>query len=338
VRTARRVKPVLRLVASLAVAVGLLGALMLLGGIGPRDLLAGLAKLSFRAYAAALGLHVALYALRALRFRLLLPAERRPGFGHLLAITSSYTMAALILPAKIGEATFVVYAGRVAGVPAAEATAVLLVSRLLDVATLALGMSLAALALWATGSWPQLPWLAPLGLLLLPVSIAVFFVSARGDLLVLWIDRGSRLLRLDRTRTGARLLALGDRLAVALRAAGSRQRLYGAALVSLPAWVCLFLFCAILAKGLGLPSEITFSEATLGTGLAITTSLIPLSAFANFGTLEAGWVLGFHALGVGNEVAYATGVGVHLVQLANAVLLGLLGHVGMAIGAGRERR
>lgn len=331
-------KPALRLVLSLAVAAGLLAVLMLLGGIGLEDLLAGLRQLSLRDYLTALALHIALYALRAWRFHLLLPVERRPGSLRLLSITASYTMASIILPAKMGEATFVVYAGRVAGIPASEGTACLLVSRLLDLATLALGMSLASLALWATGTYPDLVWLGPLGVILLPVSLAVFVASARGDLLVRWIDRGSRLLGLDRTRTGAKLLEFGERLSIALRAAGSRKRLYAAALVSLPAWICLFFFCAVLAQALGLPPEITFSETTLGTGLAIATSLLPLSAFANFGTLEAGWVLGFHALGVEPSVAYATGLGVHVVQLANAVLLGLLGHVGMAVGVDRAKR
>ena len=333
----RRARPVLRLVLSLAVAAGLLAVLMLLGGIGPRELLSGLAKLSPRDYAIALALQVALYALRAWRFHLLLPVAARPGAVRLLSITTAYTMASIILPAKIGEASFVVYAGRVAAIPASEATACLFVSRLLDLATLALGMSLACLTMAATGSFAHVAWLEPLGWSLLPFSLAVFVASARGDLLVLWIGRASRLLRLDRTSTGARLRGFGERLTAALRAAGSRKRLYAAAIVSLPAWLCVFLFCAVLAEALGLPPEIDFAQATLGSGLAIATSLLPLSAFANFGTLEAGWVLGFHALGVEPSVAYATGVGVHLVQLANLVVLGLLGHVGMAVGTVRSR-
>ena len=336
-RPPRRTQLALRLVLSLAVAAGLLAVLMFLGGVRPGELLAGLARLSPRDYATALALQVALYALRAWRFHLLLPAARRPGALPLLSITTAYTMASVILPAKIGEASFVVYGGRVAGIPASEGTACLFVARLLDVATLALGMSLACLAVWATGSFAHISWIGPLGWCLLPFSLAVFVASARGDLLVGWIDRGSRLLGLDHTKTGAKLLEFGERLSVALRAAGSRKRLYAAALVSLPAWLCVFLFCAVLAEALGLPPEITFAQATLGSGLAIATSLLPLSAFANFGTLEAGWVLGFHALGVEPSIAAATGVGVHVVQLANAVVLGLLGHVGMAIAAGRTQ-
>ena len=328
-------KPALRLALSLGIAAGLLGALLLVGGIRPAEILAGLGKLSLRVYLTALGLQVALYAFRAARFRLLLRPGRRVGLGRLLSITSAYTMASLVLPAKLGEASFVVYADRVAGVPATEGTACLLVSRLLDMATLALGTSVTCLALWDADAYPGLPWLGSLGAALLPMSALLYAASARGDLVLRLLARLSRLLGIERTRTGTKLLGIGERLAGALRTAGSRRRLTAAALLTVPCWICIFLFCAVLARGLGLPETTTFAEANFATAMAITTSLLPVSAFANFGTLEAGWVLGLHALGVEPELAAATGFGLHLVQIANAVLLGLLGHVGMALASER---
>jgi hypothetical protein len=46
-------------------------------------------------------------------------------------------------------------------------------------------------------------------------------------------------------------------------------------------------------------------------------------------------VLGFGILGVPKDIAVATGLGLHIVQLANVIALGLLGHVVM--GALRKR-
>jgi glycosyltransferase 2 family protein len=331
------VKLSLRLALSLGVAAGLLAALLAIGGVHPAELLSGIRRLSIESYAAALGLTVVVYLLRALRFRVLLPDGSRPSFLALLSITASYTMASVILPAKIGEASFVVYAGRVGGVQTSEAFACLLVARLLDFGTLALGMAIACLALASTHAYPDLPWLGALGCVLLPAALLLFAASARGDLLVRFASAASRALGFGRTKTGRRLLSASERIGESLRAAGGRGRLLEATLLSLPAWVCVFLYCAVLARGLGLPAETTLAQATFGAGLAILTTLIPVSAFANFGTLEAGWVLGFHALGVGTDLAYATGVGLHLVQIANTVLLGLLGHVGMALAAHRRQ-
>ncbi len=321
----------LRLALSLGIAAGLLAVLLALGGVHPSELLRGLERLSFEVYAQALGLTVAVYVFRALRFRVLLPSAARPAPLRLLSITASYTMASVILPAKVGEASFVVYAGSVGGVPAADAFACLLVARLLDFATLALGMATACLALAATHAYPGLPWLAALGLALLPAALLLFAVSARGDLLVRLASWASRLLGFEKTRAGTRVLAASGKIGDALRACSSKSRLFTATLLSLGAWMCVFLYCAILARGLGLPAETTFAQATFGAGLAILTTLAPISAFANFGTLEAGWVLGFTALGVPTELATSTGVGLHVVQIANTVLLGVLGHVGMAL-------
>ena len=321
----------LRLALSLGIAAGLLAALMALGGVRPAELSAGLRRLDAGSYAVALLLTVIVYVLRACRFRVLLPDALKPGFARILSITSSYTMASVILPAKVGEATFVVYAGRVAGIGAAEGFACLMVARLLDFASLCLGMSIACIVLWATDAYANLPWLGPLGAALFPGSLFLFGLSARGDLLLRTASSASRVLGFGRTSAGRRILGASERIGEALRAAGSRKRLVAAALLSLPAWVCVFLYCAVLARGLGLPSDTSLAKATFGSGLAILTTLLPVSAFANFGTLEAGWVLGFHALGVGTDLAYATGVGLHVVQIANTVLLGLLGHVGMAV-------
>ena len=320
----------LRVGLSLGVAALLLAGLMAWGGVTPGEVVATLGRLSLATWATALGLHAALYLLRALRFRMLI-GEEAPGLAKLLPITSAYTLASLVLPAKLGEAAFVFYANRVGGVGAAQGVASLVVSRLLDLATLALSMALACLSLAAAGTHPHLAWLAPLGLALLLVCALVFAASARGDLVVRLAAWLSRALGLGRTRLGERILSRAGEVSAALRAMGDRRRLVAASLVSLPAWLCVFLFCAVLARGLGLPPETTLAEATFGSGVAIATSLLPLSAFANFGTLEAGWVLGFGALGVGSKLAYATGVGLHLVQLGNAAILGVLGHVGMGL-------
>jgi hypothetical protein len=60
-------------------------------------------------------------------------------------------------------------------------------------------------------------------------------------------------------------------------------------------------------------------------------SLVPLSAFASFGTLETGWVLGFGLVGIESKLATATGLGFHVVQLIDIVLLGVIGHIGMGL-------
>lgn len=323
---------------SILVAAALTALVLWVSHVSVHDVLAALGRLRPTTYLTALGLHVALYLLRTWRFAVLLPRDARPRAAPFVAVCAAHTLAAFVLPAKIGEATFVVYSGRVCGVPAHAAIAALVVSRLLDLAVLALGFGCASIVLHAAGAWPELAWLLPLGIALCAGSIVLFALSARGDLLVRAATRIARILGAARWSIGARILARASDVASALREAGGRGPLVAAASISLLVWASIFLFCAVLARGLGLPETTSLAEATFGASLAILTSLLPVSAFANFGTLELGWVLGFGVLGADRDLAAATGVGLHAVQLVNVVALGLLGHAGMAWWRARSAR
>jgi len=89
----------------------------------------------------------------------------------------------------------------------------------------------------------------------------------------------------------------------------------------------------------GIGDGVGFAQAVVGSGMAMATAMLPVSAFASVGLLEMGWVVGFGVFGVGRELALATGAGLHVVQLVNMVGLGVIGHVVMGLsgkGAGSK--
>jgi uncharacterized protein (TIRG00374 family) len=315
---------------SVAVAAVLLAGLALWGDIDPADVARTWGRLPARVYLLALAIHAAIFVLRALRLRVLIPPGLRPDMRRMLPISAAHTLAAYVLPAKTGEAALVVYLRALCGVPAAEGLATLLVARLVDLAALSGCMSAAAIVIGLRRARDGQA-LVSLGLLLAGVTLAFLALGARGDRLVRLATRAVRLARLDRTRLGARLVARAETLAGALTRAGAAGRLPAAVLLSVPLWVGVFLFYAVLARGLGL--ELDLFEATFGSGLSVLANMLPINGIAGFGTQEAGWVAGFAWLGVGREQALATGLGVHLVQLANACLFGLLGHLAMGLAS-----
>lgn len=327
---------VLRLLVSLALAAAVLAPLFVWGQVDRATIEATWARLTLAAWIPAFALHVLLYVVRSWRFAVLLPPAERPDQRALLPVCAAHTLAAFVLPAKLGEATFVLYSGRACGTGAPAAVAALVVSRILDMASLFLFMGVACFAMRASGSWPEIAWFLPAGAALLVFAAAGFALAARGDALLACAGLLVRLLRLSGTRFGKALLARADSYAAALRHAGSPLRLAAACGLSLLAWIVIFLFCAVLARGLGIGEQVGLAEATFGSALAMVTSLVPLSAFANFGTFEAGWVGGFGLFGVARDTAVATGVGLHVVQLLHVVLLGVLGHVGMALWSRRN--
>lgn len=323
----------LRVLLSLAVATALVVLLLEWTGTSAGEVYDTLRAIDPAVYLAALGVQALIYPARALRFAALMPAAHRPSLGRLLPVTAAHILAANVLPAKVGEATLVLYLKRSADVPGAHGLALLLVSRVLDFATIAGGMTLACLALGLSGSYPELDWLVPLGAFLLVPTILFGYLAARGDRLVSLAAWGLRLVRLDRTGLGTKVLAFAEKLRGAL-AEVERGHLIRGALATIPVWLLVFGFFAVLARGLGMES-LSFAAAVFGASLAILSTLLPINGFGGFGVMDAGWVGGFTALGVSAEVATSSGLAAHFVYLGNMCVFGLLGHAAMAAHARR---
>ena len=317
-----------RLLLSLVVAGALIYVLFHWGGLQWNELSSALAKLSWGAYLAALACHGLLYLVRALRFQWLLSDADRPGYTAQLSVGMAQTMASIIMPAKLGELMYVLYSNRVFGLQAETSLAVLFLSRMFDLGALSLAMGGACLLLAARGGMPA--WLYPVGFVAVIGGLALFLLTLRGSLFTRLLGWAAQRVGGQRTRLGSALIGRLHSAGVALDAVRGGGVFVRCAAVSLLAWLCIFAFCAILGRSLGLPESIGPLEAVFGSALAILTSLLPISAFASIGTLEAGWVLGFSVFGVDKELALATGAGLHIVQLLNVVIIGVLGHLWMA--------
>ena len=148
-----------------------------------------------------------------------------------------------------------------------------------------------------------------------------------------------RLVRLERTAIGSKLISLIGRFALALEEAGARGGLLRATAISVALWGGVIAFYSVLLIAFGWPLEqAVVVPAILASGLASLANTLPVNGFAGFGTQEGGWVLGMSLWGVDPELALTVGVSAHLIQLGNLVLFGMLGHLGMAILPKSEAR
>jgi len=322
----------LRFAVSTLLGVALLVALALWGGVDFTELLATLRRLSPLTFLAALAIHFAIYVARAERFRLLLPPASRPPRLGLLAVTSAHNLAVYVLPAKAGEATLPLYLGKAHGVGAAESLASLIVSRLFDLAALSGSMALVTAILCAGEHWTA-PISVGIALAAVLTLAAIGFtaLASRGDALIGPFQALSRRLGLANTNLGRKLDAQAESLKSSLRLAGHGSLRAGALALSVLVWLLIFVFYGVLALGFGLPDGVGFLHATFGSSVAVLMNLLPVNSFAGFGTQEAGWVLGFRAVGVAPELSLPGAVGVHLVQLVDTALFGLAGHVAMGL-------
>jgi len=208
----------------------------------------------------------------------------------------------------------------------------LLVARFLDGAALCFGLSLACFWLHRSGEYAALDWLGSMSALLAGVALVFVALSLRGDLLVRSLEAMMRWIRLQHWSVGEKLLTKTNSLALSLRSSGRGGLLYIAALVTVPLWINIFGFYLLLGRAMGLPEHIGYPEAAFGSSLAGMANLLPINGAAGVGTQELGWVTGFNQfLGVHYETALSTGIGVHLVQLFNIVVLGIIAHLIMGV-------
>lgn len=300
------------------------------GDVSWKDVVSSLRRLPPSMWLLAVGLHAFTYLMRAARFRVLLPAAIRPGMGRMLVASSAHNMASYLLPAKTGEATFVIYSRIYCGVRSSRGLAALLVSRFVDAAAMSLALAIAALTLQASGHYRRLDWLGLLAAGLVVASGLFLLASMRGEVFTQLLRRTVRLVGLRRWRWGRVLSSKLFTLGQSLEVAGRRGRLLAAFAFTVPMWVSVYGFFWVLGRNLGLPPEIGLSEITFGSSLASFANLLPLNGAAGAGTQELGWVTGFHTfLGVDKDLALATGIGAHVVQLVDIVAFGLLAHVAM---------
>ena len=320
----------LRLLLSIAIAAGLLALLFAWGDLSLEELWETWRRLPLEVYLGALAIHLLIYVLRSLRFAVLLPGDVRPDQPRLLAISAAHNMAALLLPAKTGEAVLPVYLKRLCGVPASDGLATLVVSRLLDLAVLC--TILATACQWMSLSVEDAPaWMMPLALGLAAAAAFGFAVSARGDLVVRFFAWMLRATHLGGTRLGRKLDGLSHSIAGSLRAAGGTGPLLRGLLLSLPLWALVFTFLVVLGRGFGLEQAHGVMGDLFGAACSLLAHMLPISVFAGVGTQEAGWMVGFQLLEVPDDLALSTGLGVYTVFRLNVVLLGLVGHLVMSL-------
>ncbi len=312
----------LRLALSLVASTVLVSALLAWSGTPPASIWQAIRALDPAVLALALGVQAAIYPLRAMRFRALLGPGQAAPLGRLVPATAAHSLVAYLLPAKLGEASLVLYLERGLGLSRSRGLAVLLVARALDFAGVTVALTVACLVIGALGIAPAAPWLLPLGALLVVPALLLSVVAVRGASLVRWVRSIGR--GLPGMGEGGRLDRIAGKVEAALDEVRG-QRLARAALWTLPIWAAVFAYYGVLARGLGLDSLGPF-EAVFGASLAVLSNLLPINGFAGFGTQDAGWVFGYTAMGASQEAAVASGLAFHLIYVAGMAAFGVLGH------------
>ena len=300
---------------------GLLG--YLLSQIDPAQIAAAVRGMTPRHVWAFVALLLAGVAARALRFRLLLgPPVRMPLLTGIVLVRNLFVD---LLPARLGEFSYVYLLTSRAGRRIEEGLASLMLSVAFDLVALTPLLLLALLTVGSGGSVPA-PWLVAaalgLGLLALAGARAAGSVGRRAAHVV---------AREDGPATGRRaeLAALIRRTAAALDDVWARRVAVPVLAVSIVVRLCkfgsyFFLVLAIMGSRGDPATDLGFFRVFLGVLSAELAAALPVPTVAGFGAFEAGWAVGFTQLGFSREDAIVSGVVAHAVsQLVEYAVGGL---------------
>jgi uncharacterized membrane protein YbhN (UPF0104 family) len=257
--------------------------------------------------------------LRAARFWILL--TRTVPYGIVLAITAVRNLLVDLLPARLGELSYVYLVTARARRPVEDGVATMALAFLLDLIALA-PLVLAALIVVGGGSRVSPALAAALSGALALAGVAAVVYAGRAARVVaeltgrLWTSpRLSKLsthlvdlaARFDRAKSdGVLLPAFG--LSVLIRLAK-----YGSA------------YCLVLSLLMPLGysvEELGVERIFLGSVAAELAAALPVHGLAGFGTYEAAWALTLEELGYPREHAAVSGLLAHAITQAIEYLLG----------------
>jgi len=287
--------------------------------IDPEDLGALLAGLRWGPWLLGGVLWMGVYAARTARFRLLAPGTPR---STMFWINSVHTLLLRLLPFRTGELSYGILVKRAGTAGLGESLLGLLLLRVMDATTVLVVFCVTLLA-WGGSYLGDRSWVVA-------VAAGAGLLGALG------------IMSLPRLLSGA--MALADRLAAALglcevhlvalaleKGGGAvdaftrldRPTLVRVAAVSLIQWLLIFgTFYAILSA---FSTPVGPAQTIMGATASVVAGFLPVGGIGTFGTLEAGWALGFVLVGLDEATAVATGFGVSISTLAYSLIPGLLG-------------
>ena len=246
---------------------------------------------------------------RALRFKWLI-YSKGISLSELFKITVFYHLSLMVLPSKLGELSYPYFLNKISGISMTEGLASLIASRVYDFFIILIIFLFASVGF-------QSVFKNNLSLILLLVCLLIgliFFTFFYMSGFLRWLSKALGKISKGTKSTNAKSILWVQRkmneMAEDFYAIKTRRSYFPVSLTSLVSWGMIFWTFYAFLRGFGI--EVPFTKMVLGSTIAVIGNALPISGIGNWGTLEAGWAVGFLMAGLSKEKAIATGFGVHI--------------------------
>lgn len=321
---------ILKAIVGLAITVGLVA--FLLRYIEPQQIGRLVAETDWLLWLAGLGLWILMYLVRTVRFVLLAP---KTPYLTMLCIASVHNFLLRLLPMRTGDLSYAYLVKRAGTAGLGESLLGLLLLRALDATVVVVIFSITLALDQGTYLGDRHTGLVAAGVAAL---LGIVLVVLMGRALRLGLRLAAATARLFGVDGSPRIQGLLEKIESSIEAfsrigTAAKAKVSAASIVL---WLLTFAAFFAIMRGFSMPVDL--AQTVLGSTAAVVTGFLPIGGIGSFGTLEAGWALGFALVGLSEEQAVVSGFGVSLTTFTYAAVLGLIGWIGLGIIGKRKRQ
>ena len=321
---------ILKAIVGLAITVGLV--LFLLRYIEPQQIGRLVAETDWLLWLAGFVLWVLMYLVRTVRFVLLAP---RTPYVTMFCIASVHNFLLRLLPMRTGDLSYAYLVKRAGTAGLGESLLGLLLLRALDATVVVVLFSMTLALDRGTYLGDRTAGLVAAGVAaVLGIVLVVLMGRAAAAGATLCYGRG-RAARRGRAALDPGAAGEDESSIEAFSRIGTAAKAKVSA-ASIVLWLLTFAAFFAIMRGFSMPVDL--AQTVLGSTAAVVTGFLPIGGIGSFGTLEAGWALGFALVGLSEEQAVVSGFGVSLTTFTYAAVLGLIGWIGLGIIGKRKRQ
>lgn len=264
--------------------------------------------------------YAASFYLRAQRFKLFLPEDKAQ--ESLFSIVLVHYTALNILPARLGELSYVFLTKKIHNTPSGQSLASLLLARIFDHFAISLLFLIASFTIRLSSPWLRMLNIFVGGGLIVILLLLLLLLAYKG-LFAGWLKGMLVKFGFDRYAIIRRIIVAIDDIVASLKTIQLRPHFQKAFGFSVLIWLGIFgvNYCLLTAFSV----ELSFMEIVLASTFIILMTILPIRLPGGVGIHETTWTFIAVALGVPKDIAIVSAFGTHIVSIIYLFIFGAYG-------------
>ncbi len=271
-------------------------------------------------------LYILIFILRAVRLNIIL--ENKVSVRSLLNILFVHNMLNNIIPARMGELSYVYFLKEKENLPLNYGLSSLMIARIFDI------IGIAFLFLISFFIVRDLPIFVTNCLMLVGVVLGLIFLFIimllfYNERFLVFLEKFAKKTRLDRIKYTRMALEKSEETLENFKIITSKKIIVASFILSLAIWFMASIMTYIFLMEMNV--YLSIWKIFIASGIIVITTILPFHSVGGFGTIESIWTATYVALGVSTQTAIATGLGIHLIIVMYFLILGFAGTLMMKL-------